>query len=245
MTVTMGDNITMTERSNKYSFAAGVLLLITCLSFAYDWLIEPLRAIAYNYTDKNFFEYMKYSLTEGQYSRGEKAEAVLVVTLVLLTIAVFRQNIKLFLAGMVLDLGLLVNEYLLFRERGVYPEFWTSYRTLGFVTTYVVPALMILLFLAMGVTLILNKAFAKWICIAIIAVATFGALLETVLCVGPYLSTAETWRNMNLPYTFYSGRYNSFYLTSGYTPASYFVRAGIGVLIALWGLDRCKAKAQK
>lgn len=235
----------MKDKNNRYSFTAGVLLLITCLSFAYEWLVEPLRMVAYHYTDKSFFEYVKYSLTDGEYSRGEKAELVLVVTLALLTIAVFMQSIKLFLVGMAIDLGLLVNEYLVFKEVELPSEFWTSYRKLGFVSTYVVPAITIILLLVMGVILILNKAFAKWICIAIIAVATFGALLETVLCVGPYLSTAETWRNMNLPYTFYSGRYNTFYLTSGYTPASYFVRAGIGVLIALWGLDRCKAKAQK
>ncbi|MBP5354167.1 MAG: hypothetical protein J6Y67_03385 [Lachnospiraceae bacterium] len=45
--------------NNKYLFSAGILLLMTCLSFAYEWLIDPLRIIAYHYTDKSFFGYMK------------------------------------------------------------------------------------------------------------------------------------------------------------------------------------------
>lgn len=231
--------------NNKYLFSAGILLLMTCLSFAYEWLIDPLRIIAYHYTDKSFFGYMKYSLTEAEYARGERAEAVLVVALALLTIAAFRQSTKLFIAGMVLDLGLLVNEYLVFREVDLDPEFWNSFRTLGFVSTYVVPALTVILLLAMGVTLLLNKAFAKWICLAVIVVAAFGALLETVLCVGPYVSKAESWQLMNISHVYYSSRYNTFYISAGYTPVSYYVRVGIGVLVALWGMERCKANAQK
>lgn len=236
----------MKDKSNRYSFAAGVLLLISFLSFAYEWLIDPLRMVGGHYTDKGFFEYLKSLYTSESSSRGEIAQTVLIVSLALLTIAAFRQNVLLFLVGMVLDLGVLTNEYLLFREQKYTPDFWDSYRRLGFVTTYVVPAVVVCLLLVLAVALLLNKSFAKWICLAVIAVATIGFLLEAVLCIGQYVSSSWAWQKGHLDRVFFSySRHDTFYMTAGYTPVSYFTRAAIAVLVALWGMGRCKANAQK
>ena len=245
MTVDKGDYL-MTDRGRKFSFAAGVLLLIMCLTFVYEWLIEPLKNHAYGYKESSYADYMKELYTGQNTKRYELALTFLVVALAVLTIAMFRQNVLMFLIGAVIDTGLIVSELKFGREYWDIPSEWNNQYRLAYIGTYIIPLVLMVLLIAMGVTMLLKKKFAKLFAYPVIGLACVGFLLELLLDIGPCIW--DTWQGgytwLSLSFSAFA-RTNAMQLTLVTTPISYFTRAGIAVLIALWGIGRCKDFASK
>ncbi|MBP5489285.1 MAG: hypothetical protein J6Y10_01630 [Lachnospiraceae bacterium] len=234
----------MTENSKKYSFAAGWVLLIACLTYAYYMLVDPLKSVAYSYTDKGYFKYLLEMYSSKEHRITQWTLTIMTVALLVLAIGMFRQSKLLLLVGTGLDLVLLAYQVHLMGLGKVDSEWWDSFHTLGFINTIVVPAIVVLMLLLMAVALMLNKPVARIFAIVAIALAGLGFLVELVLNIGPLVS--ETWMGRDLFYSFSPyARYTLTEIGKYTTPISYLTRAGIGAMIALWGMECCKASKQK
>lgn len=234
----------MKDNKKLYSFTAGWVLLIACLTFAYFTLVDPLKYVARGYTDKGYLGYLCETYTARDTKTVQWTLTLLTVALLVLAIAMFRQSKLLLLIGTGLDLALIAYQFHLMGLGKVNPEWWNSYNTLGLINTIILPALVVLMLLLMAVALMLNKPVAGIFGIIAIALAALGFLLELVLNIGPLMS--ETWKGSDLLFTFSPfARTNMMEIGRDTTPIAYLTRAGIGVMIALWGMNCCKESAEK